>query len=57
MVAGIFTNEQAVIDAVEEVIPIVCMGMLGDGLNAVYGGVVRGCGRQSMGATLNLIGW
>jgi len=27
------------------------------GLNAVFGGVLRGCGRQNLGAYMNLVGW
>ena len=30
---------------------------LPSGLNAAFGGVLRGCGRQKLGACMNLVGW
>ncbi|GAX72839.1 hypothetical protein CEUSTIGMA_g294.t1 [Chlamydomonas eustigma] len=55
--ALIFTNEEEVVNMVGLVIPIVCTTVVGDGANAVFSGVLRGCGRQSLGAYSNLIGW
>jgi len=54
-VASIFTNSMEVKTAFEKLIPIVAWGGIGDGLNAIMGSVVRGCGRQSLGAVMNAV--
>ena len=56
-VAHIFTDDMEVVDMVDSVIPVACVAIFEDGVNSVLNGIVRGCGRQAMGATLNLIGW
>ncbi len=37
--------------------PVLAASAVGDGLVAVLGGVLRGSGRQSWGAVLNLVGY
>jgi Na+-driven multidrug efflux pump len=43
--------------AVARVVPVLAWVVVGDGLMAVLGGIVRGAGRQSLGAWLNLLGY
>ncbi len=42
---------------VGRIIPVLAWSVLGDGMVAVLGGVLRGSGHQSMGALLNLCGY
>lgn len=37
--------------------PVLAVSCIGDGLIAVMAGVLRGSGRQSLGAALNLVGY
>eukprot|EP00798_Chlamydomonas_sp_ICE-L_P029169 gene29169-32391_t len=53
----LFTDSPEVVAAVAVVAPIVSISLIGDGVNAVMAGVLRGCGRQMTGAVLNLIGF
>lgn len=39
------------------IIPVLAWSVLGDGMVAVLGGVLRGSGHQAMGALLNLCGY
>ena len=48
----IITSDPAVIDGTQRVIPIVAYMLIGDGMNAVLAGVVRGCGQQAKGRVL-----
>ena len=45
----IITSDPAVIDGTQRVVPIVAYMLIGDGVNAVLAGVVRGCGQQVKG--------
>ena len=51
----IITSDKAVIDGTQRVIPTVAYMLIGDGVNAVLSGVVRGCGRQAKGALTRLL--
>lgn len=53
----LFCSDPAVVDATLGVLPVVGVLMLCDGLNAVMSGVLRGAGRQRLGATINLLGY
>jgi len=54
-VAGyIFTEDENLVVAAAPIFPLMAWCMLGDGLNAVIGGMLRGAGRQELGAALNL---
>lgn len=43
----IITSDPAVIEGTQRVVPIVAYMLIGDGVNAVLAGVVRGCGQQA----------
>ena len=43
-----------VIDTAAAVLPILALSLFGDGMNCVLSGVLRGAGRQALGAALNL---
>lgn len=45
----ILTSDPLVVQGVQQVLPIVAVLLIGDGLNAVLAGVIRGCGRQATG--------
>ena len=47
----------AVIELVASLLRIICFTQIFDGLNAVYSGIYRGCGRQNTGALLNFVGF
>ncbi|KAK4946066.1 hypothetical protein LTR10_014868 [Elasticomyces elasticus] len=50
----IFTNDPDVVDLVENTLPLVAAMQLFDGLVACCNGMLRGCGRQSVGGWVNL---
>ena len=50
----IISSDRSVTAGTEQVLPIVACMLIGDGLNAVMAGVVRGCGRQATGGSLPL---
>jgi MATE family multidrug resistance protein len=56
-IPSIFTNDAEVIAACAPIFSIIALQQLGDGLNATFGGVLRGAGRQGVGATLNLVAY
>ncbi|XP_036767528.1 multidrug and toxin extrusion protein 2 isoform X7 [Manis pentadactyla] len=49
----IFTNDEEVITLANEVLPIYITFQLFEALSCVYGGVLRGTGKQAFGATVN----
>ncbi len=49
----IYRSAMQVIETAASVLPIVAACLPGDGLNSVMGGVLRGSGRQGVGAALN----
>lgn len=54
-VAGyLFTEDSSVAKAAAPVLTVMAFCLLGDGLNALLGGVLRGSGRQDLGAIVNL---
>jgi Na+-driven multidrug efflux pump len=40
-----------------QVLPLLALLMFTDGINAVMSGVLRGSGRQRLGATINILGY
>jgi MATE family multidrug resistance protein len=54
---AVFTSSGEVQAAALRVMPVLMFSLLTDGLNAVFGGVLRGAGKQKMGAALNLVGY
>lgn len=57
-VAGlVFTQDAAVLKAAAPLFALMAWCTIGDGLNAVMGGVLRGAGRQELGACINLVAY
>ncbi|GLC40447.1 hypothetical protein PLESTB_001346900 [Pleodorina starrii] len=57
LVARIFTSEPSIVYNVGRIMPALAASAVGDGMVAVLGGVLRGSGRQTWGAALNLVGY
>ncbi|KAI0881650.1 MATE efflux family protein [Annulohypoxylon maeteangense] len=53
----IFNDDDRVVQLVSEVMPYVALFQIADGLNGSCGGVLRGMGRQWVGALVNLISY
>jgi MATE family multidrug resistance protein len=52
-----FSDDEGVIRATAEIVPLIAFCMLGDGVNASIGGMLRGIGRQEIGAKYNLLSY
>ncbi|XP_048468299.1 multidrug and toxin extrusion protein 1-like [Rhincodon typus] len=57
VIGYVFTNDEEIIQLVEKVLPIVATNQLFDALVCVNGGVLRGTGKQRLGAIGNLVGF
>ncbi|KAI9143277.1 mate-domain-containing protein [Paraphysoderma sedebokerense] len=55
--AHIFTGDPDVATYVAELLPIVCIFQIGDGGSCVTGGILRGSGKQKIGAVANLLAY
>lgn len=53
----LFSSDQQVIDMVARVLPICAIFQVADGIASVGGGVIRGLGRQSVAAWINLVAY
>jgi MATE family multidrug resistance protein len=53
----LFTDDINIANAAAKVFPIMAWCLLGDGVNATVGGVLRGAGRQELGAIFNLVAY
>ncbi|KAJ8328427.1 ethionine resistance protein [Batrachochytrium dendrobatidis] len=53
----LFTSDVEVIRLVAEVLPLAALFQISDCLCSIGGGVLRGCGRQHLGAYMNLTGY
>ncbi len=53
----LFNDDERVIRLVAEVMPFVALLQIADGLNGSCGGVLRGMGRQWVGAVVNLVSY
>ncbi|XP_010544770.1 PREDICTED: protein DETOXIFICATION 12-like isoform X1 [Tarenaya hassleriana] len=49
-----FSNEKEVIDYVATITPLLCLTVSLDSIQAVLSGIARGCGKQNLGAWINL---
>ncbi|CAL1363906.1 unnamed protein product [Linum trigynum] len=49
-----FSNDKEIVDYVTDMAPFMCLSAIMDTLQAVLSGVVRGSGKQNMGAFVNL---
>ncbi|GAX82606.1 hypothetical protein CEUSTIGMA_g10032.t1 [Chlamydomonas eustigma] len=50
----LFTSDPEVIMLTSQATPMLAASLVGEGANTVLAGVLRGCGRQKIGATINL---
>ena len=55
--AYLFTQDEGIASASAAIFPIMAWCLLGDGINATVAGVLRGAGRQELGAIYNLIAY
>lgn len=55
--ARIFNDDERVVDLTSRVLPYVALFQIADGLNGSCGGSLRGQGRQSIGALVNLVSY
>jgi len=55
--AYLFTDDKDVASAAAKIFPIMAWCVLGDGVNSTVGGVLRGAGRQELGAMFNLVAY
>jgi multidrug resistance protein, MATE family len=53
----LFTDDIDVASAAAKIFPIMAVCLLGDGVNATVAGVLRGAGRQELGAMFNLVAY
>ena len=54
---SLFTVDEDVTNLVAQIIPIWCIFMIGDSVQAVTGGVLRGLGKQKLCLLLNILGY
>lgn len=54
---GMFTNDPQVISTCSTVLPLLAVLVFFDGINSVVSGVLRGSGRQMLGAVCNFWGY
>lgn len=52
-----FSSDEEVAHLVSQLIPISCVFMMGDAVNAANGGIFRGLGRQKLALWLNVLGF
>ncbi|CAJ1053285.1 multidrug and toxin extrusion protein 1-like [Xyrichtys novacula] len=57
IIGFIFTTEQEILDRVSEVMIVFCFVHIFDAVAGVTGGVLRGVGKQLIGALCNLVGY
>lgn len=53
----LFSDDEAVVDLVAAVLPFVAAFQIADGWAQSCGGVLRGLGRQALGASVNLLAY
>lgn len=51
----VFSADAAVVALTAQAVPPLAASLVGEGANTVLAGVMRGCGRQKIGATVNLV--
>lgn len=55
--ATIFNSDPQVVNLTSDVIPLVALFQIADAMNGCCGGVLRGMGRQHIGATVNIVSY
>lgn len=53
----IYTSDPDVVGVITNALAFVCLAEVTDGFQGVASGVVRGCGRQKLGAIINVVGY
>ena len=56
-IADLFSSDEEVADLVAKLLPVSCIFMMADAVQAVVGGVLRGLGRQKLVLGLNILGF
>lgn len=56
-VGALFNSDQRVVELVADIMPYVALFQIADGLNGSCGGVLRGLGRQWVGAVVNCVSY
>jgi MATE family multidrug resistance protein len=51
----LFSSDDAVALLTAQAVPPLAVSLVGEGANTVLSGIMRGCGRQRIGATVNLV--
>eukprot|EP00879_Flechtneria_rotunda_P031346 GHRR01034232.1.p1 GENE.GHRR01034232.1~~GHRR01034232.1.p1 ORF type:complete len:537 (+),score=144.16 GHRR01034232.1:73-1683(+) len=51
----LFSSEADVVQLTAQAVPPLAVSLIGEGANTVLAGVMRGCGRQKIGAAINLV--
>lgn len=52
---ALFSADEAVIMLTAQAVPPLAVSLIGEGANTVLSGIMRGCGRQKIGASVNLV--
>lgn len=53
----LFSSDQRVLTTCTQIVPVLALFTLGDGVQAVSSGIIRGAGKQSIGAVINIIAY
>jgi MATE family multidrug resistance protein len=53
----VYSSDDTIVALVSQTLPLAALFQLADGMGAVASGILRGCGRQKIGAGLNLSGY
>eukprot|EP01135_Chromosphaera_perkinsii_P006832 Nk52_evm5s612 gene=Nk52_evmTU5s612 len=56
-IPGLYVTDEKVADLVSMILPFLCANQIAEAIQAVSSGVLRGCGRQNLGALFNFIGY
>ncbi len=54
---ALFSADAGVVLLTAQAVPPLAVSLIGEGANTVLSGIMRGCGRQKIGATVNLVGF
>ena len=57
LLGSLFSNDEEVSDLVAKLVPISCIFMIADALQACTGGILRGLGNQKLVLQLNIVGF
>ena len=52
-----WTDDKKVVEIVSQILPLAALFQFSDGICAIGGGILRGCGKQKIGAIINLCGY